>query len=148
MNELLQPAPVKTTALSIIDFEEWLNANRDQTVSSIFHDAVGHYALRQAEQEPVAAPDGYELAHVFMKGLGPLIDALERAESKGHLPDAICDEWANFDILPAPYPAPVQPGANKDAEVDSLLNAKCAEIEALKLHISDLTLQLAQPVVY
>ena len=37
-------APVKTTALSVRDFEEWLNINRDQTVSSIFHDAVGHYA--------------------------------------------------------------------------------------------------------
>ena len=70
-------------------------------------------AQRQAGQEPgyttgvdweavytappaAPVPEGYEA--IAVKGLGPLIDALERAESKGYLPDAVAEEWAAFDF--------------------------------------------------
>jgi hypothetical protein len=37
---------------------------------------------------------------VSVVGFGPLIDALERAERKGYMPDAIADEWAAFTYMP------------------------------------------------
>ena len=40
-------------------------------------------------------PDGFEL--VAVKGLGPLVSALERAESKGYIPFAFAEEWDGFD---------------------------------------------------
>jgi hypothetical protein len=35
---------------------------------------------------------------VSVKGFGPLIDALGRAERKGYMPDAMAEEWTNFEF--------------------------------------------------
>ena len=40
-------------------------------------------------------PEGYEL--VAVKGLGPLVSALDRADRKGYLPFALEEEWEGFD---------------------------------------------------
>lgn len=45
---------------------------------------------------------GWETLSV--KNLGPLLDALDRADSKGYMPDAMADEWAAFDCRPATPP--------------------------------------------
>jgi hypothetical protein len=39
---------------------------------------------------------------VSVKGFGPLIDALDRAERKGYMPDAMADEWGNFEFQQGP----------------------------------------------
>ena len=54
---------------------------------------TGTYWLYAAPQP--AAPEGY--TPVAVKGLDDLVCALERAESKGYLPDAVAEEWAAFD---------------------------------------------------
>ena len=48
---------------------------------------------------------------VSVKGFDALMTALERADSKGYMPDAMADEWAAFDFrrasgsaAPAPTP--------------------------------------------
>lgn len=46
-------------------------------------------------------PEGYEV--YYLKDFGPLWDALLRAQSKGYMPDAMVNQWENFDALcPAP----------------------------------------------
>jgi hypothetical protein len=52
-------------------------------------------AAAAAEQLRGIAPPGYKL--VAVKGLSALIQALDRAERKGYLPDAMADEWEAFE---------------------------------------------------
>jgi Lar family restriction alleviation protein len=57
-------------------------------------------------QEAVAMPAGWKLIRVN-EHFDALIAALERAESKGYLPDAMADEWANFACDENTYAAPL-----------------------------------------
>ena len=53
-------------------------------------------ALVRAE----CVPPGYKL--IAVKGFDELMQALDRADRKGYLPDAVADEWDAFDYeLPA-----------------------------------------------
>ncbi|VVE79328.1 hypothetical protein [Pandoraea sputorum] len=57
-------------------------------------------AAPSAGQEAVADADGWEWVRV--KNFRQLIDGLERAQSKGYMPDALSDEWAALEIDYAP----------------------------------------------
>ena len=61
-----------------------------------------YIAFTQEETKRIAAalraravPDGFVAANV--KNLDVLVAAIERAASKGYLPDAIADAWEGFD---------------------------------------------------
>lgn len=43
---------------------------------------------------------------VAVKNLGPLLDALDRADRKGYMPDAIAAEWAAFELAALPSSTP------------------------------------------
>jgi hypothetical protein len=67
------------------------------------------------------APDGFKL--VAVTGFDDLINALDRAERKGYMPDAMAEEWAAFDWRRAASPAaPAQQAAKlpEHAELDAL----------------------------
>jgi hypothetical protein len=49
--------------------------------------------------KPAAVPEGWKL--VATKGLDGLVEALDRAQRKGYLPDAMADEWEAFEYRDA-----------------------------------------------
>jgi hypothetical protein len=69
-----------------------------------------HIAFARALESRVLAerkePRKGEWVEIEAKGLKELCAALERAESKGYLPDAICDEWQAFDFNYLAHPTP------------------------------------------
>jgi len=61
------------------------------------HEATAEITRLRAEAEALRkAPDGFKW--VCVKGLDPLLQALERADRKGYLPDAMADEWNEFEF--------------------------------------------------
>lgn len=81
---------------------------------------IEEFASPPAPAPVQAAPDGF--ITVAVKNLGPLLDALDRADRKGYLPDAMAAEWQAFELVPvtaaAPSPDP-QPIAVSEAERDA-----------------------------
>lgn len=67
-------------------------------------------ATTHPKAEPAGVPEGWKL--VAAKGIDDLSQALERAERKGYLPDALADAWAAFDYSNA------APAAPQDKEAD------------------------------
>jgi len=76
--------------------------------------------------EPVAK-DGWANAEV--KGLSELCAALERAESKGYLPEAICDAWAKFDFNYNPQPAQTERALTE--EIEALKHDNASMLDSL-----------------
>jgi hypothetical protein len=65
---------------------------------------AGDGAALEARKVP-AVPEGFKL--IAVKGFDELVQALDRADRKGYIPDAVADEWAAFDYrLPAAPTAP------------------------------------------
>jgi len=58
-----------------------------------------------AAPQPVAINEGGMLVRVRKEKFEALMDALDRAEGKGYLPDAIAQEWQEFDYVSAPQPS-------------------------------------------
>ena len=101
--------PVQEPRIGSLDeFFALAEANGIKTI----HDLPGLIpALQATEAQPVQeptpnAPPSYKL--IAVNGFDELIQALERADRKGYLPDAMADEWAAFDWQ-APVAAPPQP---------------------------------------
>ncbi|MCA8376328.1 hypothetical protein LGM80_23485 [Burkholderia multivorans] len=77
--------------------------------------------------EPMAVPSGWKLVRVN-EHFDALIAALERAESKGYLPDSVREEWENFacdENVIAP-----QPTAQADAR-EGLTDEQRSTLESL-----------------
>lgn len=68
----------------------------NETIAALAAANAAPQALSVAEQMKT---DGFDL--YFVKGLEPLITALNRAESKGYMPDSMIDEWSGFDYMRA-----------------------------------------------
>jgi hypothetical protein len=81
--------------------------------------------LAAAPQVP-AVPDGYKLTAV--KGFDELMTALNRAESKGYLPDAVAEHWSAFDWRASPSAA--QQPAERVPLTDEQLLALLGDIDA------------------
>jgi hypothetical protein len=58
---------------------------------------------------------------VQVRGLDELIAALERAERKGYMPDAISDQWAQFDYRAAPPPPAAPVVTDVGLKVDKIM---------------------------
>lgn len=52
------------------------------------------HSTTRADEASTALPPGYRL--VAVSGLDELIDALDRADRKGYMPDAMREEWEAF----------------------------------------------------
>jgi hypothetical protein len=63
--------------------------------ASLYEEGEVRLLVDAAQVEPAPAPEGFE--PVFVKNFLPLISALDRADRKGYLPDAMAEEWAAFD---------------------------------------------------
>jgi hypothetical protein len=105
--------------------------------------------------EPVAPiPEGFSV--VLVKNFGDLMDALDRADRKGYMPDALAEEWAAFDWRaepiepssperqPAAETAPSRPELSRILVRAILENATAFEwslqgMGMLRLHLSDNT---------
>lgn len=90
-------------AMSNAAYQGWLKQYPDIAV---------HWKPLYASPPPAApaVPEGYVL--VAVKNLEPLVDALERADRKGYLPDAMAAEWEAFQYCGvAATPQPAEPTA-------------------------------------
>lgn len=52
----------------------------------------------RAPVEPPGAASAESFELVSVSGLWPLLDALDRAQRKGYMPDAMADEWEAFQV--------------------------------------------------
>jgi len=93
-------------------------------------------ATPPAPAQPAEVPEGWHVLHVESKSFDNFITAMDRAERKGYLPDAVVNEWLQFDYnTPAPptQPSP-EPSKPEQAEAPSerreRLQAACAEVFA------------------
>ncbi|MBU9310900.1 hypothetical protein [Burkholderia multivorans] len=83
--------------------DRWVNISPDgaKTLMEKYSDVYEVRALYTAPRSPavaaeaVAIPAGWKLVRVN-EHFDALIAALERAESKGYLPDSMREEWENF----------------------------------------------------
>ncbi|AOJ93128.1 hypothetical protein WK22_10775 [Burkholderia multivorans] len=96
---------------------------RDDGTAFIHADAIREYfrARPSANEtgaegaEPMAVPAGWKLVRVN-EHFDALIAALERAESKGYLPDSMREEWENFAC---------DENVTQPAQADALADTAC-----------------------
>jgi hypothetical protein len=56
--------------------------------------------VNRKQGEAFQLPNGYPILIAVNQSFNDLFDAIERAESKGYLPDAIQEEWDAFSYRP------------------------------------------------
>jgi hypothetical protein len=113
-----KPAPFTEGALMGVYMQFDRHANKAWTAPEYllhFAEAVQQAVLAaptpaQPEPEPV---EGEQL--VYVRGFDELLQALERADRKGYMPDAMADEWAAFDYRVAALPPARPPTAAESA---------------------------------
>lgn len=64
------------------------------------------HAPHKLKQQAGGVPAGWQVMHVESESWGAFIDAMDRAERKGYLPDAVVNEWLQFDYKDAPTKQP------------------------------------------
>ena len=77
---------------------------------------------------PPAESDTEEESLIYVLGLDDLLDALERAEAKGYLPDVIQEHYHNFSYR---YAAPLSQQAQPVATAQAISNS--ADFDRIKL---------------
>lgn len=96
------PVPLWQALEALDSLEE---SSRGDAPYNHFAAGLVRSALEQSATPPAPGQverdreDGFET--VLVKNFGPLIVALDRAERKGYLPDALADEWAAFELRAA-----------------------------------------------
>ncbi|SAK17615.1 hypothetical protein [Burkholderia multivorans] len=113
--------------------DHWVNISPDgaKTLMEKYTDVYEVRALYTAPRSPamaaeaVAIPGGWRLVRVN-EHFDALIAALDRAESKGYLPDSIREEWENFacdENAPQPAQADARVGLT-DEQIETLAHRR------------------------
>lgn len=82
-------------------------------------DLIDAQAARISKLEEARTRDQWLIVRTI--GFSPLIDALQRAEDKGYLPDALRAEWSNFqydvvDIIYRPVGAEISRASDQEIQ--------------------------------
>ena len=81
--------------------ENWNRLNAaDEALAAVLAEA------EEAPQPVAEPPQGWTAMHVKTDTWEAFIDAMDRAERKGYLPDAVVSEWLAFDYMEAPAADP------------------------------------------